>query len=92
MKAEELEAVFCKELVEQELDDNTRYFDIADDFIPEPAEGRIPTRIGIEYVNEMLLGEETAIRSARKNSTVYIEGTGEKPFFRIAYTYEEAGE
>lgn len=31
MKAEELEAVFCKELVEQELDDNTRYFDIPEE-------------------------------------------------------------
>ena len=28
MKAEELEAVFCKELVKQELDDTTPYFDI----------------------------------------------------------------
>lgn len=31
MKAEELEAVFCKELVEQELDDDTRYFDIPEE-------------------------------------------------------------
>lgn len=28
MKAEELEAVFCKELVQQELDDTTPYIDI----------------------------------------------------------------
>ena len=28
MKPEELEHVFCKELVEQELDDTTPYFDI----------------------------------------------------------------
>ena len=28
MKAEELETVFCKELVKQELDDDSRYIDI----------------------------------------------------------------
>lgn len=31
MKPEELEGVFCKELVEQELDDNTRYIDIPEE-------------------------------------------------------------
>ena len=31
MTAEELEAVFCKELVKQELDDENRYIDIPDD-------------------------------------------------------------
>ncbi|HBE14512.1 MAG TPA: TrpB-like pyridoxal phosphate-dependent enzyme [Clostridiales bacterium] len=31
MRAEELEAVFCKELVRQELDDNTAYFEIPPD-------------------------------------------------------------
>ncbi|MBQ9061132.1 MAG: TrpB-like pyridoxal phosphate-dependent enzyme [Firmicutes bacterium] len=31
MKAEELEAVFCKELVEQELDNDTRYIDIPEE-------------------------------------------------------------
>lgn len=31
MKAEELEGVFCKELVEQELDDNTAYFPIPEE-------------------------------------------------------------
>lgn len=31
MTAEELEGVFCKELVEQELDDNTRYIDIPEE-------------------------------------------------------------
>ncbi len=31
MKAEELEAVFCKELVQQELDDTTRFFEIPEE-------------------------------------------------------------
>ncbi|MCF0144778.1 MAG: TrpB-like pyridoxal-phosphate dependent enzyme, partial [Firmicutes bacterium] len=31
MTAEELEPVFCKELVEQELDDETAYFDIPEE-------------------------------------------------------------
>ena len=31
MKAEELEAVFCRELVKQELDNDTRFFDIPDE-------------------------------------------------------------
>ncbi|MBQ9016338.1 MAG: TrpB-like pyridoxal phosphate-dependent enzyme [Firmicutes bacterium] len=31
MKAEELEAVFCKELVQQELDNDTRYIDIPEE-------------------------------------------------------------
>ncbi len=33
MKAEELEAVFCKELVKQELDDTTPYFDIPEEIL-----------------------------------------------------------
>ena len=31
MKAEELEPVFCKELIKQELDDSTPYFDIPEE-------------------------------------------------------------
>ena len=31
MKAEELEGVFCKDLVEQELDNDTKYFDIPEE-------------------------------------------------------------
>ena len=33
MKAEELEGVFCKELVQQELDNDTKYFDIPDEIL-----------------------------------------------------------
>ncbi len=33
MKPEELEVVFCKELVEQELDDHTRYIDIPEEIL-----------------------------------------------------------
>ncbi len=33
MKAEELEEVFCKELVQQELDDTTRFFDIPEEIL-----------------------------------------------------------
>ena len=33
LKAEELEPIFCKELVRQELDDDTRYVDIPDEVL-----------------------------------------------------------
>ena len=33
LKAEELESIFCKELVRQELDDDTRYVDIPDEVL-----------------------------------------------------------
>ena len=33
MTAEELEGVFCQELVKQELDDTTAYFDIPDEIL-----------------------------------------------------------
>ncbi len=33
LKAEEMEAIFCKELVQQELDDTTAYFDIPEEIV-----------------------------------------------------------
>ena len=67
---------------------NTRYFDLMEDCIPAAAEGRRLRSIRTEYTGEARLGDTLAIRWGEQDGSWYLEGTLEKPCFRMAMEYE----
>ncbi len=67
---------------------NTRYFDLFEDLIPAAAEGKLLRSIETEYLSEVRLGETLALRWGQENGRYYLEGTLEKPCFRMAMQYE----
>ena len=71
---------------------NTRYFDLAEDWIPAAAEGRSLRKIAIEYSAEARLGETVRVSTEREGETWYISGDAEKRVFRMALTYEKTAD
>jgi len=71
---------------------NTRYFDLAEDWIPAAAEGRSLRKIAIEYSAEARLGETVRVTTEREGETWYISGDAEKRVFRMALTYEKTAD
>ena len=68
---------------------NTRYFDLMEDCIPAAAAGRRLRRIRTEYTGEARLGDVLALRWGEEgNGRYYMEGSLEKPCFRMAMEYE----
>ncbi len=68
---------------------NTRYFDLAEDCLPAPAEGRRLTAIQTEFVREARFGERFPLRWGQEGSRWYFTGGGEKTLFRMSFAYEE---
>lgn len=67
---------------------NTRYFDLAEDHIPAAAEGRRLTRIATEYSSEVRFGDRLRIRWAQAGDRFYLEGSVDRPSFRISLEYQ----
>ncbi len=67
---------------------NTRYFDLMEDCIPAAAEGKPLREVTTEYSSEVRLGDTLDIRWGEEKGQYYIEGTLERPCFRMALRYE----
>ena len=66
----------------------THYFDMIDDALwgcGDPV--RIPKSLLANYLSELRLGDEFTLSEYRDGDTVWFEGTGEKPYFRVKITY-----
>lgn len=47
----------------------------------------VPKTLFINYMNEVKAGEHLTLNEYRDGDTVYFEGAGDKPFFRVRITY-----
>ena len=66
---------------------NTRYFDLAEDCIPAASEGRLLRRIQTEYVSEARFGEAFTVSWGGENGEYFLQGEGDRPFFRMKFSY-----
>ena len=66
---------------------NTRYFDIAEDFVGLAEQGRLLRSIATEYQNEARLGETLQLRWGEDEKGVYLCGETERPVFRMRLEY-----
>ena len=66
---------------------NTRYFDLAEDCIPAASEGKMLRRIQTEYVSEARFGERFTVSWGEENGEFFLQGEGDKPFFRMRLVY-----
>ena len=66
---------------------NTRYFDLAEDCIPAAAAGKQLRRIQTEYVSEARFGESFTVSWGEEDGEYFLQGEGEKPFFRMRLKY-----
>ena len=66
---------------------NTRYFDLAEDSIPDAAEGRALRSVCVEYNSEARLGEELIIRWGQAESDRYFVGETSRTVFRLRLSY-----
>lgn len=66
---------------------NTRYFDLAEDCIPAPLEGRALRLVQTEYVSEARCGDALQVRWGCEGSSYFLLGEAEKPVFRMRMEY-----
>ena len=69
---------------------NTRYFDLAEDSIPDAAEGRALRSVCVEYNSEARRGEELIIRWGQEENDRYFVGETSRAVFRLRLSYREA--
>ena len=69
---------------------NTRYFDLAEDMLPQAAEG-VPLRaVEAEFSREARFGEGFDLRHGQEGASHYFSGEdGEGRLFRLRFTYGE---
>ena len=68
---------------------NTRYFDLAEDCIPAPSEGKPLRMVQTEYASEARFGSQLQVRWGRDGGTYYLIGQDEKPVFRMRMVFED---
>ena len=66
---------------------NTRYFDLAEDVIPAPLEGKKLKGICSRYSSEARLGDVIELQWQEKDGIYRISGGGEKKYFAINFEY-----
>ena len=68
---------------------NTRYFDMIDDILHAgtTSSNNRPKTVLANYLSELRLGDEFTLDRYDDSGTLYFEGVGEKPHFRIRYEY-----
>lgn len=66
---------------------NTRYFDLAEDFIPSPSAGDKLRAVTVEYSNEARLGELIRVGIGQDGNNYYINGSTDKQIFRMLLEY-----
>ena len=67
---------------------NTRYFDLAEDFLPPAAEGRALRGLTVEYANEARLGETLTVTRERDGGLFRLSGETDRKIFRMQFVYE----
>jgi len=66
---------------------NTRYFDLAEDIIPAPLEGKKLRTIVSRYQNEVRHGDTIELQWQERDGIWRISGGGEKKYFTINFEY-----
>ncbi len=66
---------------------NPRYFDLADDLLPEALRGKTPRDVSVEYGGEARLGETLTLRFSSSETRFYLSGETDKRLFRLRYLY-----
>ncbi len=66
---------------------NARYFDLAEDRLPAPAEGRPLREVLSQYAGEARLGEELEVAVGEEKGRYLVTGRGERELFRLSLTY-----
>ncbi len=66
---------------------NTRYFDLAEDIIPAPLEGKKLKTIVSRYQNEVRHGDTIELQWQERDGIWRISGGGEKKYFTINFEY-----
>ena len=67
---------------------NTRYFDLAEDLMPDTLRDASVQEILTEYTGEAKLGEEILLTRETQETAFLLAGTAQKRLFRIAIHYE----
>ena len=67
---------------------NTRYFDLAQDLMPDALRSAKVQEILTEYTGEAKLGEEILLTRETQETAFLLAGTAQKRLFRIAIHYE----
>lgn len=73
---------------------NARYYDLAQDIMPEEFRGRKLTALSSEYIGEARLGDTLQAGCALSENACYVCGSTEKPLFRMKFEFagkEEQG-
>lgn len=67
---------------------NTRYFDLAEDCIPQAREGKKLLEMRCEYHRELLPGQTIRVDWGCSGSEYYFCGSDDKLYFRLSMKYE----
>ena len=67
---------------------NTRYFDLAEDFLPAAAEGRALKELSVEYANEAKLADTLTLTREQAEDAVFLSGETDRKIFRMRLKYE----
>ncbi len=67
---------------------NTRYFDLAEDFLPPAAEGRALRELSVEYASEARLSDTLTITRERKDGAFFLSGETDRKIFRMRFVYD----
>ena len=68
---------------------NTRYFDLAEDFIYGDMKGMNLKSLRSEFSREIRIGTTFTLSSGREKNRFYVSGSGEKEtYFRMSFEYE----
>ena len=67
---------------------NTRYFDLAEDFLPEAAEGRALRELAVEYTNEVRLGQTMTVTREQRDGCILLSGETDRKIFRMQFVYD----
>ena len=68
---------------------NTRYFDLAEDCLPDAAEGKQLTGLCAEFSREVRFGETISLRWGVRDDRRYFAGEADKSLFRMSLTYAD---
>lgn len=68
---------------------NARYLDLAEDVIPDAAQGAELRSITTQYAEEIRFAQTIDIAWTKLGSTYYVMGNGEQNCFRLQLTYED---
>ncbi|MCR5664228.1 MAG: hypothetical protein K6G17_05015 [Oscillospiraceae bacterium] len=68
---------------------NTRYFDLAEDRLPPASEGKRLLSVSSEYAAEARFGERLKLRWGNDGPRWYLEGSSDRPCFRLSFVYED---